>query len=776
MGPTMDGTRFFQLSAPLRVAANRRWVAVLSRRLGFCLLAAGLAVLAFNGGGAVAGPADTKAGAKPDVKPAPKPDAEPNPVKPAEKPAQHPVGYLIRVPVPIQGNVDTRIRADIAKRLARVPPGGPRPVVIFEFSPGQEEAGKGSDFGRSLELARFIATGHELSGVKTVAYIPKTIKGHAVLVALACEEIVMAPTAQIGEAGIDESTIGPTIRAGYTEIANARKTVPLPIALGMLDKELKVLKVTTDLGTDFCLSTDLDELKKHRAVQKTEELTPRPGLYSGDKARSELGFVSYLADDRSAVARAFNLPPQSLRDDPSMNGGWKAIQVPVKGVITPALVTETIKKIKDKLEDRVNFVCVWIDSAGGKQEDVMRLATYLASLNADKVRTVAYIPARARGYAALVALSCDQIVMGPDALLGGSGDFELAGDKTATLARTVRDSLAKSKNISWSLPVAMADPSLKVYEYANATDQHEYLSEDEAARLPKDWRQGVLITTNEAPLRVKGHDPNGIDAEKLGLAYAVVDNFTEFKQVYGLENDPELVQPRWADFLVAALSSRGMLGLLLFLGLAGVFFELNSPGTGIGGFVALVAFMLYFWIEHLQGTANWLTVLLFLAGVGCLLLEIFVLPGLAIFGLGGGLMVIASLILASQTFIVPQNDYQWEQMQNTVLTIGGAVVGAIGAGIIMRRLLPRTPMLNRMFLEPPSGAERQHIATREALVDFSHLVGRTGTTTTPLMPSGKARFGEELIDVIADGEPIDRGASVVVVEVRGNRVLVQPAA
>ena len=151
------------------------------------------------------------------------------------------------------------------------------------------------------------------------------------------------------------------------------------------------------------------------------------------------------------------------------------------------------------------------------------------------------------------------------------------------------------------------------------------------------------------------------------------------------------------------------------------------------------------------------------------------LPGFAIFGLGGGLMIIASLILASQTFIVPRNDYQWEQLQNTMLTLGGAVAGAIGAAVVMRRLLPRTPMFNRMFLEPPSGAEKQKIETREALVDFRHLVGRAGTTSTPLMPSGKARFGDQLIDVIADGEPIDRGTAIVVVEVRGNRVLVQRA-
>ena len=64
---------------------------------------------------------------------------------------------------------------------------------------------------------------------------------------------------------------------------------------------------------------------------------------------------------------------------------------------------------------------------------------------------------------------------------------------------------------------------------------------------------------------------------------------------------------------------------------------------------------------------------------------------------------------------------------------------------------------------------------RESLVDFEHLLGHSGVASTQLTPSGKARFGGQLVDVIADGEVIDRGAEVVVVEVQGNRVLVRSA-
>ena len=114
-------------------------------------------------------------------------------------------------------------------------------------------------------------------------------------------------------------------------------------------------------------------------------------------------------------------------------------------------------------------------------------------------------------------------------------------------------------------------------------------------------------------------------------------------------------------------------------------------------------------------------------------------------------------------------------MKTTLVSLGGAVIGAFIAAIAFRRFLPHAPVFNRVFLQPPSGEERLHLASRESLVDFAHLVGRSGTTTTPLMPSGKARIGDELLDVIADGEAIDRGEAVVVVEVRGNRVLVRRA-
>ena len=86
--------------------------------------------------------------------------------------------------------------------------------------------------------------------------------------------------------------------------------------------------------------------------------------------------------------------------------------------------------------------------------------------------------------------------------------------------------------------------------------------------------------------------------------------------------------------------------------------------------------------------------------------------------------------------------------------------------------MPSTPIFRKLLLNPPPEEELIDLAYRESLVDFSHLLGEQGVTTTNLMPTGKAEINGQLIDVISDGLPVDRGAAVIVVNTRGNRVQV----
>ena len=56
--------------------------------------------------------------------------------------------------------------------------------------------------------------------------------------------------------------------------------------------------------------------------------------------------------------------------------------------------------------------------------------------------------------------------------------------------------------------------------------------------------------------------------------------------------------------------------------------------------------------------------------------------------------------------------------------------------------------------------------------DWARYLGATGVAETDLRPAGKARLGDEVVDVVSLQAWIERGERVVVVEVEGVRVVV----
>jgi membrane-bound ClpP family serine protease len=581
----------------------------------------------------------------------------------------------------------------------------------------------------------------------------------------------MAPDATIGPAGVDKSQISETIRAAYREIAGRRRKLTVPLALGLLDPALEILAVQTEVGTEYVTREGLNELKKTHTAVAPEVFKPAgESLQLTSKKARDLGFVTYLAANRRDLIQALDLPPLSIEDDPSLENPWKAVRIDLKGPISSDKVRQVQKLIEDQIAQHdVNFICLRIESPGGSPADSGVLANFLLTLNPSQVRTVAYIPKEARADAALIALACDQVIMYPKAVLGGPGVLEISKDEVAGLKQLIRDSLAPHKGRSWSLVAALIDPGLEVYR-CNHLGEVEFFSSEELAQQPNaaQWEKGPKVSALNVALKLDGNQ-----AQQMHLANRVVANFAELKQYYGLENDPALVEPGWADALIEALGSKGVAILLLFIGVAGLYFEFHTPGLGIGAFVALVCFVLFFWSQFLHGAPGWLISLMFLSGVACILLEIFVIPGFGIFGLGGGAMLIMSLVLASQVLVMPRNSQQVAEMQRSLWLIGGVTVALFVASLMMRKWLPNAPIFGHMILSPPEDEERESISRRELLVDLHNLVGAQGITTTPLFPGGKARFGDAIVDVIADGDMIELGKTIEVVEVRGNRVVVR---
>lgn len=677
---------------------------------------------------------------------------------------------LIPIEMPLKGQADEFAKQWLTAAINRFPKDAKeRPTIVIEFRTKEGETGQGTQFERALSLSRFLIGG-ELSRARIVAYVPRALKGHAILPVLACEQVILAPEASLADAGVDETVISPTLVGGYREIADARRTFPTAIAVGLLDKSVAVSRVETSNGVKYALADELKDLQSKEAVTSVATvLDGETRSLSANELRVKYGFASHLAGSRAELASRLNLAPEELEEDPSLTRPWKAFRVRLEGPLTQRNVRWTRDQLELAIQKReANFLCLEIESEGGDVNAAMVLADFLASLDPAKTRTVAYVVNEARSDAALIALACDQIMVTQQAVLGGEGTTTYEPQAIQDVKERIKE-ISKLKGRDWSIPLAMVDQSVDVrtYQSGDAASSRHWTDEERAQQVDGDsWTRGEELNLREGLL------PDA--AIRLSIVRGVADSISEVEQAYNLTEPMAQMQVGWAHELVQRLADPRLAGVLLFVAFFALFLEAMTPGIGLPSIVSALCFILFFWSQFLHGTAGWLEVLLFVTGAACIIVELFLVPGFGIFGLGGILMVVSSIVLASQTFIIPTNAYQLRQLPTSLYMVTAALSGTAACIFLMRKYLPNAPMMKRMMLQKAPPEEIVRRKQRESFAVYDFLLNKRGTVVTPLTPAGKARFGDDLVDVVsADGDYVDRQADVYVVEVRGTRVAVR---
>jgi membrane-bound ClpP family serine protease len=313
----------------------------------------------------------------------------------------------------------------------------------------------------------------------------------------------------------------------------------------------------------------------------------------------------------------------------------------------------------------------------------------------------------------------------------------------------------------------LLDPAIEVFRYRNRRNGQigYFTGADVEAGLEPEWQRDGLLELGEGITAAA--------AVELGLAEGIAEEVDVAASRGGLGSVPETLSDRplvhWVEWFGAL---PWLPTLLVFAGFMALSIEVSAPGLGVPGFVSLLCFVFFFWMKFLSGTAEWLEVVLFAVGVLCLLIEVLLLPGTGVFGIGGLVMVVSAIVLTSQTFVLPQNDYQFEQMTRGLMTVVVAFLGIFVGVIALRYMLPGTPVFRQLVMPGPRSEEMHEQIERERLVQFEWLMGHEGVTITPLRPGGKAKFGDEVVAVVSDGSPLGVGQRVRVAEVYGNRVVV----
>jgi membrane-bound ClpP family serine protease len=682
-----------------------------------------------------------------------------------------PIVKLVPVSLPIVGTVD----ADVIRVLTRVVETAesrglvdPRPLVVLAFRAESEELSADSEFERSLALARFL-TSEPMRRVRTVAYIEKSVTGHAVLPVLACEELLIAKAGLVGDAGAQVNNLDETLRTAYLDLARRRLTVPAAVVAGMLEPAVAVQKIKTDGKTQIVLDAELRELEKTQPVTETETVKPAGsrGLFTGSDLRVKLGVPCRHAEDLAEVARVLQVSPTDLHRDPGLEGNWRPLRVDLTGRLQPRRLTWIKRQLELKLaQDEFNLLYLVIDSSGGAPVESVELASFLMGLP-ERVQTVGVVSRTATSDAALLALACRQTVMYAGAKLGGGKSAAIREPTLGNLKVAIRD-LGQRRPQGPAALIAMLEPELPLKEIKHlVTGQVRLVELDEWERLPdrEQWAEQRALTLADglSPAR----------ARELGITQLDVDSFPKLLAAYQNDGEPQQLRPTWAHLLVDRLASPALAWLLLSIAFISLGIEISSPGWSGAGLLSALCFTLFFWSRYLQGTAEWLEILLFFLGVICLALEIFVIPGFGLFGISGILMMVISLVLASQTFIFPRNAFEVEQLATSLGTVAAGASVTLVALYLLRHYLSRSSRFRRFVLESPTAEQIQERSRRESLVDRTNLLGMIGRTTTRLAPSGKARFGDDLVDVITAGEMIAADQPIVVRHCQGNRVIVE---
>lgn len=675
-----------------------------------------------------------------------------------------------------QEDIDS-LRSSVLAYIERTTNEGERPILVFEFRPGEVAPGETS-FGAAIDLADFLA--RELGGAKqTVAYVPESLTGFAVLPVLACGEIVLGPEAALGPIGLTGRTVTNRERESVRQLGTD-KGRDVDLLLGLLEPARDLRQVrTADGSTHFVLAENLKAFKEgHQVLEDLPAWEGRRGVLSPARARQTIARLQ--AEDRARVAEAYNLASTAI--DPTHGTPTNPILIPIHGRLDPLAESFIERQIVRAKEEGANFIVFEIKSEGGLYDSANKIAEAIARL--EGIKTVGFIDGQALGMAALVPLACDQIVMRKGSQFGdmrrqivdSSGDTAETDERLRPILAERVEELAREKGHSAAIARAMVDPEAIVL---SARDKQVgavvTVLQDRAQAEP--GRYEVLGTVKSADGAVL--TLNDQTAPRYQMADKVVRDLDELQTAYGLRNVTlRLARRTWVDSLVDTLNEPWMRGILLFVGFFMLMLELKLPGVGLPAILSTLAFLLYFWSSYLGGTAGMLEVILFVVGVLCVGIEIFIFPGLAIFGMSGAILILASVVMASHTFVMPTNDYEYRELAWSVLRIVGVIFGTILAIVVVGKFFPSIPIFNRLILKPedtsgPELAPGEKPSMVGADTPYAFLFGEVGRTTTPLRPSGKARFGELLVDVTADGFWIGADVPVEVIEARGSRIVVK---
>jgi membrane-bound serine protease (ClpP class) len=427
------------------------------------------------------------------------------------------------------------------------------------------------------------------------------------------------------------------------------------------------------------------------------------------------------------------------------------VVVPVQREITKAQFIFLRRAVKEAERADAAAVVLDMDTYGGELEAATRMLDVLFNTS---LPTYTYINKNAGSAGALIALGTRHIYMAPVSAIGAAAPvIGGGGDLPETMSEKVISYFAK------------------YFRSAAERNNHNPDIAEAFINKNKEVKIGdIVINEKGSLLSLSAQEATRIIDGKPLLAEGIADSLKDLVEKAKLPQVIERIEPTGFEriaFWITALAPLFLLG-----GIVGTYIEMKTPGFGVPGFVAAACFLIFFTGHYVAGLAGLEVLGVFLLGVLLVLLELFLIPGSIIAGAVGATLILASLLWAMvdrypRQPLVPKNP---ELFLVPLMNMGLAAILAAVVITFLVRFLPGTSLYRRLVL---GSAIDQGAALPSNSAHPTIVAGMEGVAMTPLRPSGKAQFGDLILDVVTFGEFIERNAPVRIAQVEGSRVVVE---
>ena len=415
-------------------------------------------------------------------------------------------------------------------------------------------------------------------------------------------------------------------------------------------------------------------------------------------------------------------------------------------------------------EEGAKAVIFELDTPGGLAFDTKDLM--VNELRDLEVPSYAFIDDEAISAGAMISIACDEIWMTPGSTIGAAAIINGNGVEIEKVMRGKLESFFDA-----NIRAVTKDKG-----HPTEIVQMMMFIDDERVRRygPAKVQKGKLLTltASEAVQQFKG---------KPLLAKGIAESREELFQKLGFTAE-DVVVAEQTGFESLAWHVSAWSSLLILIGVGGIYFEMKSPGFGLGIAVAAAAFGVFFFGNFVAGNlAGYEVVAVFVLGVIFVILEIAIFPGM-IMGIIGGCMMVGALLfsmvdrfdfkrLGEQDFFTGEKFSVVDVFFFPLLSLAIGLVGGLGLIFLMIKYLPNLPIPG-FVLKRTIGAGGS-VAQVDSAVE--ELEGQVGVATMDLRPAGKIAIGETIYDVITKGEFIEKGSSVRIVAKEQMRTIVEKA-